>query len=152
MTQGDSAARARRRFAVLCLLAYVALSWTARYDMRRGDQIASLLYPLDTFSMYASHGARAMSHLLVRDGQGGAHRVTAFRSFECAEPVSGSAARCADQRGFQYHYDDLTNYIQSHTGPGDIEVELISRTWALRPGRAPVHTADCVISRCRVSR
>jgi len=137
---------------VLCVLAYVALSWMVRYDMRRGDQIASLLYPLDTFSMYAARPAREISHLLVRDRQGVAHRVMAFRSFDCAEPVGGSAVRCADKRGFQYHYDDLTDYIQRHTGPGEVEIELISRTWALRPGAAPVHTSDCVIARCTVSR
>lgn len=152
MNRSGSPVRDRRRFGLLCVLVYVALSWTARYDMRRGDQIASLLYPLDTFSMYAGRPAGEMSHLLVRDRQGIAYRVTAFRSFDCAEPLSGSAVRCADKRGFQYHYDDLINYVQSHAGPGDVEVELISRTWALRPGAAPVHTSDCVIARCTASR
>jgi hypothetical protein len=134
------------------VLAYVTLSWAARFDMRRGDQIASLIYPLDTFSMYASRPANEIHHLLVRDERGNAHRVTAFRSFDCAEPITGASARCADRRGYQYHYDDLTNYIQHHAGPGDLDVDLISRTWQMRPGSPPQHTGDCVIARCRASR
>ena len=79
--------RTHLRFGILCVLGYVALSWAVRFDMRRGEQIASLLYPLDTFSMYAPIPGESMSHLLIRDGQGAIHRVTAFRSFDCAEPA-----------------------------------------------------------------
>lgn len=140
-----------RRFGILCMLTYVALSWAVRFDMRRGDQIASLVYPLDTFSMYAYRPAEHIHHLLVRDRQGVARRVTFYRSYQCEEPVRGDAVRCADRRGYQYHYDDLTNYIVDHPGPGDVDVELISRTWEVLPGSAPRHTEDCVISRCRVS-
>jgi hypothetical protein len=53
MTGADPASRDRRRFGVLCVLAHVALAWMVRFDLRRGDQIASLAYPLDTSSMYA---------------------------------------------------------------------------------------------------
>jgi hypothetical protein len=128
------------------------LSWAVRFDMRRGGQIASLLYPLDTFSMYAGTVGRDASHLLVRDHDGAVHRVTAFRSFACAEPITGSAAQCADRRGFEYHYDDLIHFIESHPGAGEAEVELIARTWQLRPGAPPVQVPDCVIAHCRVSR
>src|SRR5439155_14545328 len=38
----------RVRFGTLCVLGYVLLSWLVRFDMRLGQQIASLAYPLDT--------------------------------------------------------------------------------------------------------
>jgi hypothetical protein len=102
--------------------------------------------------MYAGVPGEHMSHLLIRDQQGAAvHRVTAFRSFDCVEPITGDAARCADRRGIEYHYDDLTNYIRSHAGPGEVEVELISRTWQIRAGAPPVQTSDCVVAHCKVS-
>jgi hypothetical protein len=140
------------RFGILCVLAYVALSWSARFDMRLGQQIASLVYPLDTFSMYARMPGEDRSHLLVRDAQGGVYRVTSFRSFDCAEPYAGPTARCATTRGIPYHYDDLTNYIRDHEGHGELDVELITRTWELRSGAPPERTSDCVIAHCKVSR
>src|SRR5260221_9351086 len=45
-TRAGAIRASRRRFGALCVLAYVALSWAARFDMRRGEQIASLFYPL----------------------------------------------------------------------------------------------------------
>lgn len=140
------------RFGILCLLGYVALSWAVRFDMRLGEQIVSLVYPLDTFSMYAGMPGEDRSLLLVRDRQGGVHRITAFRSFDCAEPIAGSASQCADRRGIPYLSEDLTRYVQTHPGPGDLEVELITRTWELRPGAAPVQVSDCVVAHCKVSR
>lgn len=134
------------------MLGYVVLSWSVRFDMRLGHQIASLVYPLDTFSMYSGMPGEDRSHLLVRDRQGEVHRVTAFRTFACAEPIVGSAIPCATRRGIPYLDEDLTRYIQSHPGPGEEDVELISRTWELRRGAAPVQTSDCVIAHCKVSR
>jgi len=119
--------------------------------MRLGEHIASLVYPLDTFSMYATPPGEDRSHLLALDHQGAVHRVTEFRSFDCREPLTGSAARCADKRGIPYHYEDLARYIESHTGPGELDVELITRTWDLRSG-APLQTSDCVIAHCKVAR
>jgi hypothetical protein len=143
---------AQLRFGVLCVLGYVVLSWAVRLDMRLGEQNASLIYPLDTFSMYGRMPVEDRSHLLVRDAQGTVHRVTDFRTFECAEPVTGTAAHCADKRGILYHYEDLARYIQSHAGPGVLQVELISRTWELHPGAPAVPVSDCVIAHCTVSR
>jgi hypothetical protein len=148
----ESLGAAHLRFGVLCVLGYVALSWAVRFDMRRGEQIASLLYPLDTFSMYAPGPAAYMSHLLIRDGQGVVHRVTDFRFFDCAEPITGTAAHCADTHGIEYHYDDLTHYIETHAGRGELAVEIISRTWQMRSGAPPVQTSDCVIAHCKVAR
>jgi hypothetical protein len=141
------------RFGILCVLAYVALSWAVRFDMRLGTQIASLVYPLDTFSMYAGMPGEDASHLLVRDAAGEVHRVTAFRSYACVDSFTRDAALCAKQRGvIPYHYDDLTDYIRSHVGVGDVDVELIVRTWKLRPGFAPEWSDDCRVTRCKVSR
>lgn len=140
------------RFGLLCVLGYVALSWSVRFDMRLGEQIASLVYPLDTFSMYARMPGEDRSHLLIRDAQGNVHRVTAFRSFECADPFTGPAARCAGKGGIPYHYADLTDYMQHHTGEGEIDVDLITRTWEFQSGNSPLQTSDCVITHCKVSR
>src|SRR5262249_6460701 len=120
------------------------------FDMRGGEQIASLVYPFDTFSMYAPIPGASVSHLLIRDAQGAAHRITAFRSFDCPDAPGG--AQCADTHGIQYHYDDLMHYIQRHRGAGVSDADLIPRTWRLRSGVAPVQIADCVIAHCKVSR
>lgn len=149
---GSGERGARRRFGVICVLAYVALSWMVRFDMRLGRQIASLVYPLDTFSMYSPMAGTVASHLLIRDAQGKTHRVLSFRSFDCREPASEITARCAETQGIEYHFDDLMNYLRDHPGPGDMDVELITRTWRLRDGSPPEHLSDCVLSRCRVSK
>jgi len=119
--------------------------------MRLGQQIASLTYPLDTFSMYAGMPGEDRSELLIRDAQGRVYRVTDFRSFDCAEPITGSVAQCASKRGIPYHYEDTARYIGRHPGAGELEVELITRTWELASG-APVVATDCVIAHCKVSR
>jgi len=120
--------------------------------MRLGQQIASLIYPLDTFSMYARMPVEDRSLLLVRDQQGTVHHVTAFRTFDCLEEIARGASECRERFGIQYFYEDLLRYIESHRGAGDLEVELITRTWELRAGAAPEQTEDCIITRCKVSR
>ena len=156
MRSSESVARSTRadhlRFGILCVLGYVALSWSVRFDMPRGEQIASLMYPLDTFSMYAGVPGEFMSALLIRDDQGRVHQITDFRAFSCEEPVTGNTAACGDSQWIQYLHDDLTHYVEAHPGPGDSEVVLIARTWQLRPGASPLHTEDCVIAHCKVSR
>ena len=159
MAEAQSAPAARRtiptrqlRFGVLCVLGYVALSWTARFDMRLHEQDTSLLYPLDTFSMYARPPGEDRSLLLVRTADGVVHSVTDFRAFACAEPILGSGARCAETRGILYHFEDLARYIETHPGSGTVDVELITRTWDIEPGKPPVHRGDCVVTRCRVAR
>ena len=142
----------RLRFGILCTLAYIAASWAVRYDLPLGEQIASLVYPLDTFSMYGRPPGEDSSVLLVRDGQGVVHRVTDFRAFDCAGPVSGPAAACARTRGIPYHYADLARYVEQHPGAGDVEVDLITRTWRVAPGAAVAPAGDCVVARCRAAR
>lgn len=138
-----------RRFAVLCLLAYVLLAWLARFDMRLGAQMRSLVYPLDTFSMYGRMPADRVGHLLMRDAQGETHRITSFRTFACDAPIAGPDAACRERSDIHYLSADHTNYMRDHPGGGDEAVELILRTWDVRGDLA--HT-DCVIARCRVSR
>ena len=137
----------RLRFGTLCILGYVVLSWAVRFDMRLGDQIASVVYPLDTFSMYAGTGGSS-SALLLRDADGEVHRVTAFRAFSCAGRLSGAGA-CP--QGIQYLHEDLVHYIDTHGGPGSREMDVIARTWEIRRGAVPLTRADCVIAHCRVS-
>jgi hypothetical protein len=146
-----SAGQLRLRFGVLCILAYVAFSWSVRFDMPLGHQIASLVYPLDTFSMYAGPAGDSISHLLVRDAQGVVHRVTDFRAINCAERIDRSVARCSDRNGYAYHYDELTEYIAQHGGPATTPVDLIYRTWEVRPGAPPAIAPDCVVAHCTVA-
>lgn len=142
---------ARLRFGVMCIVGYVLLSWLVRFDMRRGSQIASLVYPLDTFSMYSSVPAGAMSHLLWRTASGQTTAVDAFGAFDCGGPLVGRPLPCHDDPNFAYHYDDLLRFIDQHASSGlTDEMELISRTWSVEPGGKPVVVADCVVARCRV--
>src|SRR5215470_5502306 len=145
MTMGN-----RRRFGVLLILAYAALSWAARFDMGLGEQIASLIYPLDTFSMYAGPPGDRIGHLLVRDGDGAIHGVREFSAYRCDAALTRGATGCADS-GFAYHYDDLVRYIDGHSGSGAIPVDLIVRTWRLERSKPPSVEADCVISHCAVA-
>jgi len=126
------------RFAILCVLGY-------------GEGNASIVYPLDTFSMYARMPGEDRSHLLVRDASGTVHRVTAFRSYHCNEPIIGPGAHCVDKHGIEYHYEDLARYTTEHSGPGALPVELITRTWTVRSGAPVVQDADCLIAHCEVS-
>jgi hypothetical protein len=135
----------------LCVLGYIALAWAVRFDMRMGEQMASLVYPLDTFSMYATAPPEYVSYPLIRARDGGVHRITAYRAFECAEPVTRAAARCVDANAYAYLYDDLAGYIERNRGAGVSEVELIYRTWRVRAGATPMQVSDCVIAHCRVS-
>ena len=139
------------RFGVLCMLGYVVLSWAVRFDMRLGGQIASLIYPLDTFSMYAGMPTEDRSHLLIRDQQGYVYRITAFRSFDCGAAIDTAGAACAERRGIPYMVEDFAHYIRMHPGPGHLDVDVIARTWELHAGAAPTQVDDCVVTRCKVS-
>lgn len=140
-----------RRFGILCVLAYAALSWAVRYDMRFGPQLASLAYPLDTFSMYAAAPGDLVSHVLLRDDGGAVHRVKNFRAFACDAPLEGKEARCAERPGYAYLYEDTSAYIRAHGGAAETPMDLVYRTWRLRPGEVPIIDSDCVIARCRVA-
>lgn len=141
-----------RRFGVLCVLVYVTLSWAVRFDMDRGEQIASLVYPLDTFSMYAQAPSPEISHLLLRDAQGVVHSVTDFRSFDCDARVEEGMAQCPEQHSIRYLYEELTKYVENHPGTGTESAELVLRTWSLHPGAPVTQTSDCVVAHCQVSR
>lgn len=143
--------RPQVRFGFLCVLAYVALSWTVRSDLRLGTQIASLIYPFDTFSMYARLPGDEMGHVMVRDAGGDVHRVTAFGSFDCQRPVSGPDARCSERNRIQYLHEKLVRHVENHPGRGGEPADLILRSWRLRPGAAVERLPDCVISRCTVA-
>jgi hypothetical protein len=145
-----------RRFGVLCVLGYVTLAWVARFDVAsggdEGKQNASLLYPFDTFSMYAPLPSPEMSYLLVRDGEGAVHQVTDFASFDCPETELDAASPCPDRRPIQYLYDELVRHVRNHPGPGSSDADLILRTWRVRSGQAAEQLDDCVIAHCRVTR
>ena len=134
------------------MLAYVALSWAMRFDMRLGGQIASLVYPLDTFSMYAVPPGRDTSMLLVRDARGDVHRVTDFTAFDCEPPPPGAPQACPHTRGIPYLHEEFERWVAEHRGPGLEMAELVTRTWEVRAWTAPEPVGDCVVARCRVAR
>ncbi len=140
------------RFGVLCALSYLVLSWIVRFDMVQGTQIASMVYPFDTFSMYSSIPDEECNHLLVRDERGDVHSITSFRSFDCDMPLDPSASTCGTRAAIQYLDDDLIDYIQTHPGAGPSRVEIIRRSWRVVAGQQPQPSGDCVITACRASK
>jgi hypothetical protein len=140
------------RFVILCLLGYVAASWAVRFDLRGGQQIASLTYPLDTFSMYATPPGPCVSQLLLRDGHNAVHRILAFHAFACTP----AASACSVAGAIPYHDDDLTRYMQRHAvaidSPGSrIPMDVIRRTWTLHPWTSPRLQGDCLVAHCTVA-
>lgn len=138
------------RFAILGILAYVAAAWAVRLDLHRGRQIASLVYPLDTFSMYATGPGPHVSQLLLRDRQGRVHRVTDFDAFACSPLQS-----CADAGAIPYHDADLLRHIQLHAlaAPSQasaVPMDLVRRTWTLRAWTSPRLQGDCTLASCAV--
>lgn len=140
------------RFGVLCALSYLVLSWIVRIDMAQGTQIASWVYPFDTFSMYSSMPDEQSSHLLARDERGDVHAITSYRSFDCDAPLDVEASVCGTSAAIQYLDDDLVGYIQEHPGAGPSRIELIRRTWTVVAGQPPRPSGDCVITTCRASK
>ena len=139
------------RFGVLCALGYLMLAWVVRFDMVRGTQIASLVYPFDTFSMYSVVPEGQTSHLLARDDQGDVHTITSFRSFDCDLPIDPGTSACDGGPTIQYLDDDLAEHIAAHPGGGPLRVDIIRRTWMVSAGEPPRPSGDCVITACRVS-
>lgn len=149
---GSASGPLHLRFGVLCALSYLVLSWIVRVDMVRGTQIASLVYPFDTFSMYSTLPGDRSSHLLARDERGDVHTITSFRSFDCDAPLDSRASACGAGATIQYLDDDLVDYIQAHPGAGPWRVEIIRRTWRVVAGQPPRPSGDCVITACRASK
>lgn len=142
------------RLGILCLLGYLAIAWALRFDTRAGARNASLVYPFETFSMYATVKEPVVSSVVVRDARGEVARVTAFATFDCAPPPVMIGGPCDAPRGARIAYldDDAAQYVRTHPGGGPERVELVRRTWALPRGGPPGPPTDCVLSRCRVTR
>ncbi|MEM7155541.1 MAG: hypothetical protein AAF799_22015 [Myxococcota bacterium] len=139
------------RFGVLCALGYLLVAWIARFDLARGTQIASLIYPFDTFSMYSTVPERQASYLLARDDRGQVHSITSYDAFDCSVPIDTKESICNESPTIQYLDDDTANYVQTHPGGGPQRVEIIRRNWLVEAGEPPRQTGDCVIAECRVS-
>ena len=119
--------------------------------MARGTQIASLLYPFDTFSMYSTVPGHEGSFLLARDEQGQVHDITSYRSFDCTVPIDTAQSICNASPTIQYLDDDVADYVKTHPGGGAQRVDIIRRTWVIAAGQPPRESGDCVIAECRVS-
>ncbi|MFN8644263.1 MAG: hypothetical protein U0802_22365 [Candidatus Binatia bacterium] len=64
----------------------------------------------------------------------------------------GPTARCIETRGIPYHYEDLARWVEQHPGTGELEVELVTRTWRVGAGSAVEVVGDCLVARCRACR
>ncbi len=142
----------RVRFAIVCVLTYVALSFLVRFDMRRGEHIASLVYPLDTFSMYAHAAPLRTSYLVARDARGRVHAIESFRIFDCGGPVRPEVHACGRVRAVEYVDSALLHYVNRHRGRGEVQVDIVRQTWAIRAGTPPRRIGECVLARCRAAR
>lgn len=143
-----------QRFGLLCAAAYIALSWSVRVDTPGGRQNASLVYPLDTFSMYSELPDAAQTALLLRDRRGGIHRVEDFSAFTCDANLRGPYPACATSLGRRHKTEEQFRRMQrGRTADAAGEpVELIARTWSLAPGTPPRFSHDCRIAQCTVRR
>ena len=139
------------RFGVLCALGYLVVAWFARFDMDRGTQIASLVYPFDTFSMYSTVAEGESSYLLARDEHGAVHAIESYGAFDCDDTVDTKKSLCNENPSIRYLDDDMANYVLRHPGSGTQTVDIIRRTWMVTAGEQPQLIGDCVITVCRVS-
>jgi hypothetical protein len=139
------------RFAILCVLGYLAASWIVRFDTPDGEHNASLTYPFDTYSMYSRSMPDDVARVVVRTADGGFRHVTDFRAFAC-DPPPDITRRCgSDAVSIAYVDDDAMRWIHDHTGPGTERVEIVRRAWSFGHG-APAEQAPCVIGICTVDR
>lgn len=138
-------------FAIALTLAYVAASWAVRFDWGRNRQIASLVYPLDTFSMYAASSGPRTSLMMLRDSDSASHRIEHFSAFDCRP----SAHTCDSSAAIAYHDRDNHGFIARHAAKRDNQrpwqrMDLVIRSWAVRPWQRPATLPDCVVAHCDV--
>ena len=133
-------------------LGFLAAAWAWRGDGRLGRQIRSVVYPFDTFSMYATTWRKEIRIPLLRDPAGNTHFPYHFGGFLC-EPVQDAGPACSSAYSIDYHDDELLRHVRTHPLRPDAPVqhmELVRRHWQLQAGRAPVRLDDCVLQRCQV--
>jgi len=135
------------RFAILCVLGYLAVAWVLRFDTRDAPHNASLTYPFDTYSMYSGSMSSQAARIVLRTSDGTYHRVTDFHAFGCEPPIEASH-RCSDSEGHTIAYvdDDTVRWITDHAGTGSERVEIVRRSWSLSNGLTT--TTECVLTQC----
>lgn len=149
------------RFGLAAASVYVALSWAFRFPTAHGAHNASLVYPLDTFSMYAEEAPERVGAFVVRVEGGSTEPLGAFSALECETREGAPFLRAdgsydvaceSDGEHIEYLDADLGAYLRAHPGTGPLEVEIVRRTWTTPrdgPLAAPI---DCVLARCRAAR
>ena len=142
----------RTRFGLLLATAYLALSWAVRVDTRAGRQNASLVYPLDTFSMYADLPEPQQTAILLRDARGNVHRVEDYAAFACEPLAEPLFTQCPTPIRLGHKGDEVLRHVRRHAAPAvdGVPVQLIARSWQLRPGDLPQWQNDCLLARCVV--
>jgi hypothetical protein len=140
------------QLGLLLGLGFLAASWAWREDGRLGRQIASLVYPLDTFSMYATTWQDEVSIPLLIDKAGHSHWPYHLAAFACT-PIADADQSCARGRAIGYHDDELLRHVRSHPlppGQQGVPMQLVRRHWKLTAGQVPKQLADCPLQQCLV--
>jgi hypothetical protein len=142
------------RFAILCVLGYVAASWVMRFDTGDGTHNASLTYPFDTFSMYAGTMPSSAARMVVRTGDGSFRRIDEYHAFDCDPPID-HPLDCDDAEGgasIPYVDHDAAHWIVDHgatdpPGAGAERIEIVRRSWSLSDD-AVTSVGVCVLTTC----
>jgi hypothetical protein len=150
------------RFASLAFVAYLAVAWIVRFDTPEGPHNASIVYPFDTFSMYAEVLPDVASALVVRGADGTIDSVSAFEGLECSRDGATilrddgalDEGPCTPSTGTSIRYldGDAAAYLRTHASAGSETVELLRRTWRIPRGGAALAPDDCVVASCRAAR
>lgn len=142
------------QLGLLIGLGFLAAAWAWRGDGRLGRQIRSAVYPLDTFSMYATTWRKEIRIPLLRDARGNSHFPYHLSGFDC-EPLRPSGPGCDDAFSIDYHDDELLRHTRTHPLQPGVPTEtmtLVRRGWRLQAGQPPVLLGDCALQRCAVHR
>jgi hypothetical protein len=144
----------RLRFGIIIAAAFVAISWAARFDSELGRKTRSLVYPFDTFSMYAI-GQHTASHIVVLYEGGVVRGVESYERFDCPTGFELERAVCDAPVGTYSRVAYLERkallHIREHGGAGEREVRVVRRVWSVPEDGPPVRLADCELATCRVS-
>ncbi len=130
------------RFAlgVLVLAGYMALANTVQQ-----------LYPFSVFDMYA-HEATSASRIGVRTATGALTEVTAWRDWQCPQPIALIGPPDHDQRApysIPYRDREAQEWIVGHPGAGSQPVDVVRHIWWLQPVPGQAETEDRVLLHCQ---
>jgi hypothetical protein len=111
-------------------------------------------FPLSVFDMYQRAAPAAASRVIVLDGGGNQHEVSAFAGFHCepAPPVLPDVRRfCgSDHQPLDYVMRDQQRDLDAHlaSAPGPLAIAIVSRSYRVDANEVGITSRDCVLARC----